>query len=185
MIRHRRAATLLGAWIVLGVVLGGCGSGGDSATGNSAAGFGPNVVTDGEIAGQPEGSPQRALLEWWQAFQFADVQGVTGLTSKETRQTIGDAELAKLVKARGPGLQGIEILSATATRSSAAVRAGLLTFTPSEPGGPAPATPTSATPATFTMIKQGGQWLFADADYLAPIVEGLEQRQAQAQQGGS
>lgn len=164
--------------MVLVVVLGGCGSGGDSATGSSAAGFGPNVVTDGEIAGQPEGSPQRALLEWWQAFQFADVQGVTALTSKETRQAIGDAELAKLVKARGPGLQGIEILSATATRSSAAVRAGLLTFTPSEPGGPPPATPTSASPATFPMISQGGQWLFAGTHYLEPMVEGLEQRQA-------
>jgi hypothetical protein len=180
VIRRPRAATLLGSCIAIALVLGGCGSGGDSGTGSSAAGFGPNVVTDGEIAAQPEGSPQRALLQWWQAFQFADVQGVTGLTSRQTRQSIGDGELAKLVKARGPGLQGIEILSATATRSSAAVRAGLLTFTPSEPGGPAPATPTSASPATFTMTNQGGQWLFAGTDYLEPMVEGLEQRQAQA-----
>ena len=76
------------------------------------------------------------------------------------------AELAKLVKTRGQGLQGIEVLGASEDGDIASVRAGLLTFQPEKQGEPPPTTPTASRPATFTMRKEDGEWQFSETVFL-------------------
>jgi hypothetical protein len=157
----------------------------EEADGGSQEVFPPHVVRDTEIEAQDSGTPQRALLEWWQSFQFGDARAVIDRTSPATINAIGEAQLAQLVRTRGQGLQGIEVLGATEDGSGASVRAGLLTFQPENEGEPPPTTPTASRPTTFAMVKEGDDWLFRETAYLEPMIEGLRRsRQEQRQQQG-
>jgi hypothetical protein len=192
--RHRIVSILLVALIACVATAGllGCGSGGDTTdeTTPDVGGFPPQFVTDEDIQAQEAGSPPRALLEWWQAFQFADPVGVIELTSKETLDEVGEKALADLVRTRGKGLQGIEIFGSTESGDVASVRAGLLSFQPEEPGDPPPDEPTNSSPTTFELADEGGDWKFNSPAYLEPMIEGLKASQEQAdeqqdQSGGS
>jgi hypothetical protein len=132
----------------------------------------PAIVTDGDIAAANAGTPQRALLEWWQAYQFTDAAAVESLTAKATLDAVGAQELEKLVSLRGATLQGIHILGTTRSGDTATVRAALLVFQ-AQDGGPPPSAPTQATPATFTMERQGGAWLFDQASFIEPKLASL------------
>jgi hypothetical protein len=134
--------------------------------------FPPTIVLDGDIREHRKGSPDRALLEWWQAFQFHDVKTVKALTSRATLKAIGPHSLAQLV--RLTGLQGIEVLGATTNGDTALIQAGLLNFQPPEPGAPPPREPTGSQPATFTMTKERGRWVFAQTEFLVPKVNSLK-----------
>ena len=131
----------------------------------------PQIVLDGDIAEQRKWTPGRALLEWWQAFQFHDVRTVKALTSLETRKTIGPPALTKVV--RLTGLPGIEILDSTTDGDTALLQTGLLNFQPPGPGEPPPREPTGSQPATFTMKQEGNRWVFAQTDFLVPKVNNL------------
>jgi hypothetical protein len=128
--------------------------------------FPPIIVTDGAIEEQGKGSPGAALLEWWQAYQFDDLNAVEALTSQATIDELGEDNLAALVQLSGPGLQGIEILDVSESGNTATVNAGLLSFQPEEPGGPVPDEPSNTLPETFAMEKEGGEWRFAQTDFL-------------------
>jgi hypothetical protein len=128
--------------------------------------FPPVIVTDGAIEEEAKGSPEQALLEWWQAYQFDDLMAVEALTSQATIDDIGADNLRALVELPGPGLQGIEILDVSESGTSATVNAGLLNFQPAEPGGEIPDEPSNSVPETFAMVKEGGDWLFAGTDFL-------------------
>ena len=128
--------------------------------------FPPEIVRDGEISDQPKNSPGRALLEWWQAYQFSDAVTVEGLTSPGTVNAIGEDKLRALLALPGPGLQGIEVLEATEDGDTAEVQAGLLTFQAEDSDEPKPTEPTNSTPETFSMERKGDQWLFADTEFL-------------------
>jgi hypothetical protein len=162
--------------LVVALFLLGCG-GGDSST--TSGSFGPNVVTESDIDAQEDGSPARSLLEWWQAYQFGDASQVLARTSQDTIDTVGEHDLTELVKNTGQGLQGVEVLGADETANDASVRVGLLQFTPEQPGEPPPDEPTSSTPDTFAMQKQGGEWLFNDPEFLIPKIESFQQAQQQ------
>jgi hypothetical protein len=129
--------------------------------------FPPHIVTDGAIEEQPKGSAGRALLEWWQAYQFNDIAAVEALTSPATIDAIGEDRLRALVVPPDPGLQGISVMDASESGSTATVNAGLLQFQPEEEGEPPPRQPTSSVPETFTMEKQGDDWLFAATEFLS------------------
>jgi hypothetical protein len=172
------AAVVVAAAVVIAVLLGAGGSSDDessgSANGGSQESLPPHIVRDSDIEAQESGSPQRALLEWWQAFQFGDSRGVIAHTSEATLKAIGEPQLTRLVKERGQGLQGIEVLGASEDGDAASVRAGLLTFQPEKQGEPPPDTPTASRPATFTLVKEDDQWLFRETAFLTPMVEGLQ-----------
>jgi hypothetical protein len=181
-------AVLVAVAVVIVVLIAG---GGDSEdNGSSASGdgsqetFPPQVVRDSDIEAQDSGSPQRALLEWWQSFQFGDARGVLDRTSETTVSALGRAQLAELVKIRGQGLQGVEVLGATVEGDAASVRVGLLTFQPEKQGEPPPKTPTASRPATFAMRKEGDEWRFSEPSYLGPMIKNVRSRQQQKQQGG-
>jgi hypothetical protein len=134
--------------------------------------FPPTIVLDGDVRAQRKGTPERALLEWWQAFQFHDVRTVRALTSRATLDAIGPRSLADLV--RRTGLPGVSVLGANADGDTAVVQAALLNFQPPEQGAPPPRTPTGSQPASFVMTRQAGGWAFAQTDFLAPKVSNLQ-----------
>ena len=132
----------------------------------------PQTVLDGDIAEHKKGTPERALLEWWQAFQFHDPRTVTGLTSRATRKAIGPHALADVV--RRTGLPGIAILGVSVDGDTALVQAGMLNFNPPRRGAPPPREPTGSQPATFKLVKERGGWVFDQPDFLVPKVENLK-----------
>jgi hypothetical protein len=146
--------------------------------------FPPNIVTDGDVAAEKKGTPERALLEWWQAYQFTDLDAVFALTSSRTIDALGKRNLEELVLTRGPGLQGIEVLGTTVSGDRATLEVGLLTFQPNEPGDPPPREPTSSRPDTITMVRENGAWKFDQADYLQLQLDGLRRSQAAAKEAG-
>jgi hypothetical protein len=166
----------VGGAILLAAFLFGCGGGGD--TGSEPA-LPPNIVTDSDIDAQASGSPERALLEWWQSFQFGDSEQVLQRTSKSTIDKLGDHDLSEYVKSAGQGLQGVEVLGAEENGNTASVRVGLLTFQPEKEGEPPPTDPTSSTPDTFEMKKEGGEWKFAATEFLEPKIESFQEAQQQ------
>ena len=166
-----------GGAMLIAALLFGCGGGG-SSTGSEAP-FPPSVVTDDDISAQPDGSPQRALLEWWQAYQFGDAEQVLERTSKSTIDQLGKSDFSELVKTTGQGLQGVEVLGAETFGDKASVRVGLLQFEPQKPGGPQPDEPSGSTPDTIEMDKQGNDWLFAAPEFIEPKLESFKQSQEQ------
>lgn len=182
------AAVVAAAAVVIAVLLGAGGDSGDEGSGSTRVvnqdAFPPQIVRDSEIEAQASGSPERALLEWWQAFQFGDSRAVVAHTSEATLKALGESQLTQLVKERGQGLQGIEVLGASEDGDVASVRAGLLTFQPEKQGQPPPRTPTASRPTTFAMTKDGDEWLFSETALLAPMVQGLERSNQQQQQQG-
>jgi hypothetical protein len=191
--RPNRSQVLIGAAVaavvVVVVVVIVLISGGSDDGNGSGGDFPPNVVTDDEIDAQEEGSPARALLEWWQSFQFGDPTLVIELTSQETLDEVGENNLEELVRTRGQGLQGVEVFNATESGDIASVRVGLLTFQPEKEGDPPPDEPTGSTPDTFAMQDEDGEWKFAEPAYLEPQIESMkaaekQQPQEQQNQGG-
>lgn len=166
-----------GGAILIAVLLFGCGGGG--STGSEEPALPVSVVTDNDISAQPDGSPQRALLEWWQAYQFGDAEQVLARTSKSTIDQLGKKDFSELVKTTGQGLQGVEVLGADTFGDKASVRVGLLQFEPEKPGGPQPEEPTGSTPDTIEMDKQGNDWLFAAPEFVEPKLESFLQSQEQ------
>jgi hypothetical protein len=134
--------------------------------------FPPSIVLDGDIREHRSGTPERALLEWWQAFQFHDVTTVKALTSPATLKAIGPHSLADLV--RRTGLPGIAVLDASTDGDTAIIQAGQLNFQPPERGAPPPREPTGSQPVALKMTKGRGGWLFDDTEFLVPKVNNLK-----------
>jgi hypothetical protein len=183
----RGSRTLAGLTTVAGAILiaaflFGCGGGGDTS---GEAPLPPNVVTDSDIDAQASGSPQRALLEWWQSFQFGDSEQVLARTSKSTINQFGKQDLSEFVKSTGQGLQGVEVLGADEHGNIASVRVGLLQFQPEKEGEPPPDEPTSSTPDTLEMKKDRNAWKFAAPEFLEPKIESFQEAQKQQEQSTS
>jgi hypothetical protein len=170
--------------LLLAAFLLGCGSEDDGSDGQNGEleNPPPNLISDEEIAEQQEGTPERALLEWWQAFQFQDSAAVIALTTPKVLDDVGENNLEELVQARGQGLQKIEVLGASENGDSASLRAGLLTFQPPAEGKPPPDEPTASTPTTFVLAKEDDEWLFDDDAYLEPLIESLKAAEEQAEE---
>lgn len=127
--------------------------------------FLPNVIKDGDVAAEKKGTPERGLVDWWQAYQFTDINRVLELTSAQTTKALGKKNLVDLVLSRGPGLRGMEILGSSENGNSATVQVGLLNFEAPE-GEPPPSKPTGSTPDTFAMVNEDGEWKFAETEYV-------------------
>jgi hypothetical protein len=137
--------------------------------------FPPQFLTDGDVAQEKKGTPSRAFLEWWEAYQWHDVQGVLSLTSPETLNAVGRDNLVQLVETQT--LPGVEILDVSESGGTATVNAGLLSFEPPRPGALPPDKPTDSQPDSFEMTNENGDWLFAQTEFLQLKVDALQQSQ--------
>jgi hypothetical protein len=126
--------------------------------------FPPQFLTDGDVAQEKKGTPERAFLEWWEAYQWHDAATVLSLTSPDTLKAVGADNLTQLVETQT--LPGVRILGVSESGSSATVNAGLLQFEPPHEGAPQPNKPTSSEPDSFLMTEQNGKWLFAQTEFL-------------------
>jgi hypothetical protein len=138
-------------------------SGSVSAT-DVAKVFPPQILTDGDVAKEKKGTPGRAFLEWWQAYQWRDAQTVLSLTSPTTLSAVGRDNVTQLVETQT--LPGVRILGVSESGGNATVNAGLLQFEPPHPGAPQPNKPSSSEPNSFLMTEQNGKWLFAQTEFL-------------------
>jgi hypothetical protein len=182
---RRRATGFLSVAALSVLFATGCGSGDeDSVTAQETARsesvvdrvLPPNIVTDEAIRDQKPGSPARALLEWWQAFQFGDVEMVVRLTTPEALRSIGRSRLERIVRQVGPGLQGIKPVSSRVSDDVASIRVELLTFAPRQADGKQSAKPTSASPGTFVVERDSEDrgWLFDDASFLHKLAKNAD-----------
>jgi hypothetical protein len=135
----------------------------------------PQFLTDGDVAQEKKGTPARAFLEWWQAYQWHDARAVVSLTSPETLKAIGRDNLTQLVEIQT--LPGVEILDVSESGSTATVNAGQLQFEPPRPGAPQPNKPTSSQPDSFVMTNENGKWLFAQTEFLELKLPSLQPQQ--------
>jgi hypothetical protein len=147
-------------------------SGSVSAT-DVAKVFPPQILTDGDVAKEKKGTPGRAFLEWWQAYQWHDAQTVLSLTSPTTLSAVGRDNVTQLVETQT--LPGVRILGVSESGGNATVNAGLLQFEPPHPGAPQPNKPTSSEPNSFLMTEQNGKWLFAQTEFLKLKLPSLQQ----------
>jgi hypothetical protein len=147
-------------------------SGSVSAT-DVAKVFPPQILTDGDVAKEKKGTPGRAFLEWWQAYQWHDAQTVLSLTSPTTLSAIGRDNVTQLVETQT--LPGVRILGVSESGGNATVNAGLLQFEPPHPGAPQPNKPTSSEPNSFLMTEHNGKWLFAQTEFLKLKLPSLQQ----------
>jgi hypothetical protein len=147
-------------------------SGSVSAT-DVAKVFPPQILTDGDVAKEKKGTPGRAFLEWWQAYQWRDAQTVLSLTSPTTLSAVGRDNVTQLVETQT--LPGVRILGVSESGGNATVNAGLLQFEPPHPGAPQPNKPSSSEPNSFLMTEQNGKWLFAQTEFLKLKLPSLQQ----------
>jgi hypothetical protein len=122
-----------------------------------------NVVVEADIRATRAGTPQRTLVEWFQAVQFDDVEGVRRLTAPTALRLLRPAKLAADVEAVAPAMAKPRLVSARIGRSRAAVRVLLLSYALGK------AKPVLSIPATLALVKVRGRWLMGD---LALLVNG-------------
>lgn len=133
----------------------------------------PSIVRDEAIREQKQGSPTRALLEWWQALQFGDVEVSVRLMTPAAVRALGRRRFERLVRQVGPGLPGINVVSWRVFDNVCSIRVELLSFAPSKGDRKPSVKPTSSSPSSFVM-RQGSQrrkWLFNDAAFLRQLAK--------------
>jgi hypothetical protein len=120
----------------------------------------PNVVTDQEIERYPRDSPQRALLDWFQAVQFRDEAGVRQSTTEREVRRVSAETLDNAVRLIGPALGKPRIESTRERGSEAAIRLFIQSFVRGKPK------PVGETPSTFYLTRLGNRWRVKDVRYL-------------------
>jgi hypothetical protein len=146
------------AVVVSALVLSACGGSSDSEEGDSPSSMG--YVSRTQVAQYKEGSPQRTILTWWMAVQFANAEGAHALYAPQdapsVKTLVEELALASKQFSGIPTFSSVEIHGDTATAY----------FFVSRPES-------SSTPraASINMVKVDGKWLLADDGMLAQVVE--------------
>jgi hypothetical protein len=128
----------------------------------------PSIVSDTQIEDAAPGSPERALLEWWSAFQFRDAPAVEAMTAKDAIDTLSAQTLDELVGTVGSDLPGIKVVSAEVDGDAAIVRVLILGFRVDESGEVVQGSVTG-TPQSFEMAQLDGEWLFDEPAYIRAL----------------
>ena len=161
------------AWILIGlglVLLGGaCGD--DSGSQNDgtpratsgrlelAKAF-PNVVTTRELSATRPGSPERAVLEWFQAIQFEDITGVRDWTDRSALSRTEGPALARAIATVGPALGKPEVRSVSPAGGAATVRVRIEGYLPGRSAA------STIEPVRFQLLRQDGVWRLSSLRYL-------------------
>lgn len=174
MIHTRMTAALVACGLLASASIVACGSDtASSPTTTSVAktlpGAPPNLITDREITQQPAGSPGRALLQWAQAMQFSDVDGVAGLVSTKAVDGFGGARrLTSAVTRIGPSFARVDVVgSPPAGPATARVRASLSSYD-------ANGKRVLFQPTTFRLAKTATGWRVDDLTLLTKTMRDFE-----------
>jgi len=122
-----------------------------------------NLVDQADIASVKAGTPERTVLEWFQAVQFDDIGGVRQLTAPNALKKLSPDKLAADIAAVAPAMAKPSVVSRRLGPSLAAVRVLLLSYTRGH------AKPVLAIPATLVLVRVHGRWLMSD---LSLLIEG-------------
>lgn len=156
----RRAFVLLAA-LGAGALAGCAGIGDDDAVKTRITG--PVLVTKNQIASLPQGSPARAVFEWWRALQFSNPIIAAGYYSNKLHITPG---LLERQLQFGPGAHNLgarpHLVSTDITGDRAVVNV-LLENQSSNPNG---RTDKNETARGFNLVREDGQWKLAENLYL-------------------
>jgi hypothetical protein len=150
--------------LILGALVGGCGSSARNPHSTTSAAshvvVPPNLVTNADIAATQAGSPRQATLQWFQAVQFQDVVTLRRLTSPGELNGLSDTTLASWLSDFGAAFPRPSITAVTTSGDVALVRMLLLSYrAPSR-------VPLGALPFTLRLRRSGDTWLVADASLL-------------------
>ncbi len=128
------------------------------------------VVTEEAIAQRPRNSPDRALLNWWQAVQFEDFEGVRLLSTRQALSRTSPRGLSRAVSTVASALGRPEIVRVRSQGDRAAVRVLIQSF-----GSKAGQT-VSTDPATFELRRMRGKWRVGDLGYLLETAQTINRR---------
>jgi hypothetical protein len=128
----------------------------------------PNTVTARDLAAFAVGSPERALLEWFQAVQFEDVGGVRDWTSRRAIRGAERPPLARTVATVGPALGKPKIKKARSGDAIATVKVSIEAYLPGR------AAPRSVHPVSFRLVREDGTWRVASLKYLSTAATRIE-----------
>lgn len=117
------------ARVALVIAVGVLSALGLSACGNSAAAPTPatppnNLITQAEVAKQPEESVQRAFLQYWSALQFQSWAEAVAFYAPAMRESVGTADIIGGKKVNAPSYPELkpEIISTRNSRGTTTIK---------------------------------------------------------------
>ena len=128
--------------------------------------LGLNIVDNRAIDERKAGTPERGLLEWWQAMQFGDATGVDELTAAATVTALSDRVISQVADRAGPGLGRPEIIRTTVTGANARLRVAMLRYKNNR------LDPDGTQRFTLRLSRDGDRWKFADTRFLRNLARG-------------
>jgi hypothetical protein len=158
---------------VAAVLVGGCGSG--SKLPQQLPGRAEQLLTQMDVNRYPRGSPQRALLSWWRAMQFADqsnyvdsyVLPVRRLLQADPRMPQVLAALSGQLRTVRPLVRGAEL---RANRATIYTKVAYRTPVGSQ------RYVTSLVPKAFTLVLRQGRWRLVDDGFVQSSLPPLLRR---------
>jgi hypothetical protein len=154
-------------------LLAACNDSGSGANGQSDShkveqGGGSNLISTREIDSEPADSPQRALLEWFQAVQFEDVEGAQLLVAPRAFSRVNEKRFESAVRTVASALGKPTVIRVRKGKQTAAVRTLMQAF---ESGS---SRPVSSDPESFPMATVDGEWRLDDLDYLFDAARSID-----------
>ena len=147
------------AAVIVAVGLGACGDSSDSGTTSAEGAY----VTAKSLNRYEPGTPQRTVLQWWKAVQFADPTVAHGFYAPQRAPRL--PELQHRLAIASNQFAGIPDFHSMDVRGNRAT----VYFFSARPGSSAPPRAVSV-----NLVRTGKSWALADDQLLSQVVERVE-----------
>ena len=135
----------------------------------------PNFMRAERVAKQTPGSARRALLSWWRAVQFRDVDSAVALTDPTAIRAVGGATAFRAaVRDVGDGLPGLVVSESVKVSETLLALRSYIEFYDKD--GKA----SSRMPLSFSMSRSPRGWRMRDATYLKTQAAAVRKARADA-----
>lgn len=131
----------------------------------------PNIVTRADLEAKPAGSPERALLSFFQAVQFRDTAEARALVSAEESKRLGSGKIRAAIAAVGGALGKPQFVATNVEGNRASIRVLVLGFEADK------TEPSSSSPILFKLRKEDGGWKLSDLAYLIDASDAITESQ--------
>jgi hypothetical protein len=168
-----------GSWpsaavVLLALVCSGCGAAAKSPTATVPM-LPPGLVSAERVAGEQPDSAQRALLSWWRAVQFRDVESALRLTDATAIRSIGGVRAFRAaVQEVGDSLPGVVISESVEVSPNRLALRALIVFY-DDRGRTA-----GRSPLSFSMWRTSRGWQLHDLSLLQDQAAGIRKARARA-----